>query len=83
MIYTECLMMRFNNDYSEAFLIRHKESTGIDCVITRAGNPCARERVLLVAALTATYSTKGLMQKISEIIKGTLNGKNKQLRPEN
>ena len=49
MIYTECLMMRFNNDYSEAFLIRHKESTGIDCVITRAGNPCARERVLLVA----------------------------------
>ena len=46
---TECLMMRFSHEYSEAFLIGHKESSGIDCVVTRAGNPCARERVLLVA----------------------------------
>ena len=26
---TECLMMRFSYEYSEAFLIRHKASTGI------------------------------------------------------
>ena len=38
-------MMIFSHVYSEAFLIGHKESSGINCVITRAGNPCAKDRI--------------------------------------